>query len=89
VIVLANGGARTIAAAATDFHRVALIEPAVGDPAKQMGEAMTRFSRTPPSATSPLIDTSAARSALRAAFGQVWPGLANRDSSEPRDGNVT
>jgi glycosyltransferase involved in cell wall biosynthesis len=88
VIVLANGGARTIAAAGTDGRRVALIEPGGREPAEQIGKAMTQFSRTPHSATDPLLDQRAARRALRAAFGRVWPALADRDTGTAQEGDV-
>lgn len=72
IIVLANGGARTIAAAATDPSRVALIEPgSVAATARRMGDAMTYFSRQRAGAGGPLIDQAAARAALRAAFEQA------------------
>jgi glycosyltransferase involved in cell wall biosynthesis len=70
VIVLANGGARTIAAAATDRFRVALIEPGtVTTTVQRMAEAMTYFSRhADMHARGPLLDQTAARDTLRAAF---------------------
>ncbi|HEX6536107.1 MAG TPA: glycosyltransferase [Gemmatimonadaceae bacterium] len=72
VIVLANGGARTIAASATDPSRVALIEPgSVVATVRRMGDAMTHFSRRRTDAAGPLLDQSAARAALRAAFEQA------------------
>jgi glycosyltransferase involved in cell wall biosynthesis len=68
VIVLGNGGARTIAEAATDSSRVIIVEPgSVAETASRMGEAMARFSRNPPLETSPLLDQAAARERLRAA----------------------
>lgn len=72
VIVLGNGGARTIAALATDPSRVALVEPeSVATTARRMGDAMTYFSRHRACADTPLIDRSAAHDALRAAFEQA------------------
>jgi glycosyltransferase involved in cell wall biosynthesis len=68
VIVLGNGGARTIAESATDPSRVSIVEPgSVEETAGRMGEAMARFSRNPPLETSPLLDQDAARERLRVA----------------------
>ncbi len=65
VVVLANGGARTIAAAALDPSRVALIEPeGVAQTARRIGEAMTRFARRLPARTGPLLDQAPARRLL-------------------------
>jgi glycosyltransferase involved in cell wall biosynthesis len=81
VIVLANGGARTLAAMGTDATRVALIEPGgPKDTARRMGDAMTRFAENPPLSRAPLLDQAAAVRALRLAFQQAWsvpmPGVA-------------
>jgi glycosyltransferase involved in cell wall biosynthesis len=84
VIVLGNGGARTLAAAATDPRRVALIEPGgPNDTARRMGEAMMRFSRNPSVASSPLLDRTAAEQVLRMVFNQAWRGTLDQ---EPRTG---
>lgn len=72
VIVLANGGAATIARAATDPARVALIEPAdVDTTARRIGAAMARFSRQPQNSTEPLLDRAAAVRQLREAFDEA------------------
>jgi glycosyltransferase involved in cell wall biosynthesis len=72
VIVLANGGAATIAGSATDPARVILVEPGgVADTARRMGEAMTRVTRRPPQGTGPLLDQSAAVQALRDSVREV------------------
>jgi glycosyltransferase involved in cell wall biosynthesis len=64
VIVLANGGARTIARAATDATRVVLLEPKSAKAvSRQLGEAMTCFSKAPPEG-GPLLDTHGARRAF-------------------------
>jgi glycosyltransferase involved in cell wall biosynthesis len=69
VIVLAHGGARTIAESAVDPSRVALIEPQnVSVMARRIGEAMTRFTRPLPFATGGTLDVAAALQALRKAF---------------------
>ena len=69
VIVLANGGARTIAESTTDPDRVALIEPAgTQETARRLAEAMFRFSRNPSTSTGPTLDPDAARRTLRGIF---------------------
>jgi glycosyltransferase involved in cell wall biosynthesis len=83
VIVLANGGARTIAAASTDPSRVALIEPGpVSSTAARMAEAMTRFARAPRERRESTLDQAAARATLRAAFSEAL-GVSVTDSGEP------
>lgn len=65
VIVLANGGARTIAETTTDPKRVMLIQPgSVSETAQRIGMAMTHFSRNLTSSTGPTIDQSFAQSFL-------------------------
>lgn len=78
VVVLAHGGARTIAEACTDPSRVALVAPGrVDDTARRLAAAMTRFSRAPSRAASPTLDRPAAvrrlSDALREALGTA-PG---------------
>jgi glycosyltransferase involved in cell wall biosynthesis len=69
VIVLANGGARTVAESTTDPDRVALIEPAgTQETARRLAEAMFRFSRNPSASTGPTLDPDAARRTLRGIF---------------------
>jgi glycosyltransferase involved in cell wall biosynthesis len=66
VIVLAHGGARTIVDSTTDASRVAWIEPGPVDVvARQIGAAMTRFTRVPPVETDPLLETTSAVRTLR------------------------
>ena len=81
VIVLANGGAATVAGAATDHDRVALIP--VGDvdtTARRIGEAMGRLCRMERTTDVPLLDQEYWRSHLRQAFEDA---LAQRpDSAE-------
>lgn len=72
VVVLAHGGAATIASCATDPSRVAMVPP--GDllqTARDIGSAMTRFSRHPPSAQGPTLDQRWAREELRAIFEEA------------------
>jgi glycosyltransferase involved in cell wall biosynthesis len=72
VIVLANGGARTIAEAATDASRVALIQPdTVEATARRIGEAMTRFSAAPSAKNGPILDQGKARRELGDAIGRA------------------
>ncbi len=74
VIVLANGGARTVASLANDPSRVALIAPAgIEDTARGIAHAMTRFSRNPPLAKDPMIDQSVVERTLRRAFDEACP----------------
>jgi glycosyltransferase involved in cell wall biosynthesis len=81
VIVLANGGALSIAQAATDPARVALIEPAdVETTARRIGAAMTRFSQRPAEASDPLLDRAAAVCQLRDAFDEA---LASSGTASP------
>ncbi len=69
VIVLANGGAATIARSATNPERIALIEPGtVTGTARRMAEAMVRFIREPPTSTRRTLDQTVARQILRQAF---------------------
>jgi len=80
VIVLANGGARTIAVSATDPSRVALIEP--GDTettVASVASAMRRFTARLSPNTGPMLDVAAAREALHQAVERVtFRGSANR-----------
>jgi glycosyltransferase involved in cell wall biosynthesis len=72
VIVLANGGTRTTAASTTAPEQLALIQPAgVGEVARRMGEAMTRFSRNPPSTSGPALDQEGAKRLLREIFQEA------------------
>jgi glycosyltransferase involved in cell wall biosynthesis len=68
VIVLAHGGARTIASDALDVSRVALIPASsTEEVARAIGEAMLRFCDSPPADNSPNLDPTYYRQALEAA----------------------
>jgi glycosyltransferase involved in cell wall biosynthesis len=76
VIVLAHGGAGTIARSASDSSRVALITP--GDPvstARRIGDAMTRFSEDRSVRTGPTLDVAEARRRLRVAVEEACRGV--------------
>jgi glycosyltransferase involved in cell wall biosynthesis len=82
VIVLAHGGAATVAAAATDPDRVALIP--VGDiavTARRMGEAMGRLSHAEASSSASLLDQEYWRSQLRGAFEEALAGAGETKES--------
>jgi glycosyltransferase involved in cell wall biosynthesis len=67
VIVLSHGGARTIALGAIDPARVALVTPDRTETvARQLGEAMTRFSRRPWIDAGPNLDPAHSLSLLEA-----------------------
>lgn len=69
VIVLANGGARTVAAASTDPRRVVLVYPStVRETSRRLAAAMSRLAGQSPRASSPMLDQEAARDALRQAL---------------------
>ena len=69
VIVLANGGAKTVAEAAIDPDRVRLVYPGSRtEIARNFGEAMTHFHSAKPLANTPNLDTAAAHAALEAAI---------------------
>jgi glycosyltransferase involved in cell wall biosynthesis len=85
VIVIDHGGAGTIARAATDPARVALVSPSdVANTAARLADAMERHLDAPPVASLPLLDRSAAvaemASAIEAARakGSGSPGISNR-----------
>lgn len=68
VVVLAHGGARTIAAAAVDPSRVALVSPgSVDETARRIAAGIARFTAAPPAASTPNLDQAAARRALHEA----------------------
>ena len=74
VVVLATGGARTVALSATDPGRVALVYPSeAASTARRMAEAMTAFVRAPMSG-GPLLDHGRAVEALRRAFDEALVG---------------
>ena len=79
VVVLANGGAHTVAAGTTDPTGVALIEPGtLADTARRIGEAMTRFHTNPRARSDSMLDQESARRTLRAAFAQALATTATR-----------
>lgn len=81
VIVLAHGGAATVAAATTDPDRVALIP--IGDievTARRMGEAMGRLSRAERASNTSLLDQDHWRSQLRNAFEKALSGAGEKES---------
>ena len=84
-VVLANGGAATIAAAATDPERVALV-PAQSFRATAVGlaAAMTRFTREPAEGRGPMLDQVGARAALRSVFEQALTGGQAPSPLSPR-----
>jgi glycosyltransferase involved in cell wall biosynthesis len=72
VVVLANGGARTIALTATDPSRVALIEPAdAATTVARLARAMADFTERPSTVSGPTLDVGRARAALHDAVEQV------------------
>lgn len=87
VIVLANGGAATIAAQALDPTRIALIEPgSVGATARRMGEAMTCFSQasTAGSSRTALLAQEDAQRVLADAYVAALNACGPPRSSPPR-----
>jgi hypothetical protein len=85
VIVLANGGAETIAAAATDRDRVALIPPgSIEATARRIGEAMDRFSRAEGTSNTPLLDQDRWKAQLRHVFEQALAGATGPDEPHLR-----
>jgi glycosyltransferase involved in cell wall biosynthesis len=72
VIVLAHGGARTIAATSCDRSRVVMIAPADAETtARRIGAAMSQFRRQVPARTDPTLDVASARNTLREALERV------------------
>jgi glycosyltransferase involved in cell wall biosynthesis len=72
VIVLAHGGARTVAEGSSDHSRVVLIEPSgFAATARDLGNAMTRFSGQASDRTEANLDVGRAMSTLRAAVQRV------------------
>jgi glycosyltransferase involved in cell wall biosynthesis len=75
VIVLAHGGAGTIARSASDPSRVALVVPS--DPvstARSIGDAMTRLCEDRPVRTGPTLDVAEARRTLRGVVEEACRG---------------
>ena len=71
-IVLANGGARTVAASTIDPTRVVIVEPStVKDTAKRLAEVMSRFCRDPSTAEGPMLDQQEARRTLQKIFDEA------------------
>jgi hypothetical protein len=80
VIVLDHGGAGTVAGAAIDKERVALIRPgSIGTTARRIGEAMGRFRSASWRSEAPLIDHAAWMEQLREAFGAALGRLPEPD----------
>ena len=74
VIVLAHGGARTIAASGCDSSRVSLVAPCdVPTTGRRLGEAMSRFSQDTPGRYDPMLAGAEALRKLRAAVVEVCP----------------
>ena len=72
IVVLAHGGAETIARSALDPERVALIRPeSVEETAQAMGRAMAGFLKDPPAATGPNLAVERATEALRGAVAEA------------------
>ncbi|MEE9184172.1 MAG: glycosyltransferase, partial [Acidimicrobiia bacterium] len=83
VIVLANGGAKTIAEAGIDQSRVSLVPPGSRQSiAAGLGEAMTRFHASPIADNSPNLDTEAAHETLHHAFEVALNGRESKDLQE-------
>jgi glycosyltransferase involved in cell wall biosynthesis len=82
VIVLANGGARTVAASATDPSRVRLVQPGgCRGTAESIAAAMTECSRQPSMAEGPTLDQARSRQLFRKSFEQaLWTPDSGRSS---------
>ncbi|HEY8339354.1 MAG TPA: hypothetical protein VIK95_05765, partial [Egibacteraceae bacterium] len=77
--VLASGGARTIAEAATDRGRVAIVDPgSVSSTVTALAQAMTRFTEEFPRPRRPLLDVDAAREELLGLLREVAATTAPR-----------
>ncbi len=75
VVVLDNGGAGTLARAASDPVRVAAIPPGgVASTARRLGEAMARFVADPPARRDPMLSKAAATAKLAAAYRAAREG---------------
>jgi len=93
VIVLGNGGARTIAQLCTDATRLDLIPVgAVNETVRRLADAMTHAVRSPSLGAGPTLDQAAAHLALRQAFDECLgvardptPRLALPDRSRSQD----
>jgi glycosyltransferase involved in cell wall biosynthesis len=84
VVVLANGGARTVAASANDPERVILVQPGgTQETARRLAEAMTRLSATPHEPGGPLLDQDAARDRLGQALERALVTEAIETAGEP------
>jgi glycosyltransferase involved in cell wall biosynthesis len=90
VVVLAHGGPRIVAQAATDPSRVALVRPGPAEiVCRDMADAMTRFVRDPPPASGPILAQEAATRVLRDALSialesrDEWSIQAARTLSTP------
>ena len=80
VIVLANGGAKTIAEAGIDQSRVNLVPTGSRQSiAAGLGEAMTRFHASSIADNTPNLDTEAAHETLHRAFEVALNGSESKD----------
>lgn len=79
IIVLGWAGARVLADASTDPTRTAVVEPGgVRPTARRLGEAMTRFSASPPAGSGSYLDQNGTRQALQQA---VERAITQRDTA--------
>jgi glycosyltransferase involved in cell wall biosynthesis len=77
VVILANGGALTIAAAATNPSLIRFVDPGtVEGTARALGLAMTDLVRSPGAGGQPLLDEQAAHDALREALHRTLSSMA-------------
>jgi glycosyltransferase involved in cell wall biosynthesis len=84
VVVLANGGARTVAASANDPERAILVQPdGAQETARRLAEAMTRLSEIPREPRGPLLDQDAARDRLGQAIERALETGAVETAGEP------
>jgi hypothetical protein len=84
VIVLAHGGARTVALGALDASRVALIPPdRPATVARHVGEAMTRFCRDSGTDAGPNLDPGRSLTLLEAVCREALAG-PSVSTSPPR-----
>jgi glycosyltransferase involved in cell wall biosynthesis len=84
VIVLANGGARTVAASTTDPERVILVQPdGVVGTARGLAAVMTQMCRNPRESNGPLLDQDAARRRLGQAIERALMSRSDKSASDP------
>jgi glycosyltransferase involved in cell wall biosynthesis len=88
LIVLAHGGARTLAASAADPRRVVLVPPAgVGETAQRLAQAFEQVSQPPdlPAAARSLLDVDAAVQALAHIVDSAIHATSDPTSAETSD----